>query len=75
MTTNVPLSTADNVIVIEDDDVSDKSDVVGKVQECKMEKIEESDSNPAVQRHVPGTSETQTDQILVLVIAMHIDVE
>ena len=58
--TNVPPSNVDNVIIIEDDDMKDTSDGINKVQEYK---IEESNSNPVIQRHVPDTSETQTDQI------------
>ena len=56
--TNAPPSNVDNVIAIKDDDMADKADGISKVQECKMEKIDESDPNPAT---IPGTPETQND--------------
>ncbi len=56
----MPPSNVDNVIIIDDDDVADTADGISKVQECKLEKMEEFNPGPAA---VPGNSETQNDCI------------
>ncbi len=55
---NLPPSAVMNIVVIDNDDVSDTADGTIKVQESKRE-----GTNSAPETHKPDTSETETDRI------------